>query len=278
MGAGFFSEPAASLGYPRGMRVGLVGLLASFALVGGVRAQAPVEALPVSEEDDRRARIHFESGRQYFDEGEYERAVDEFTRAFELSHRPPLLMNIANAQERLGRYTEAADLMQQYHDQAEETVPTRDVLARRIANLRARADRVATGQPDPDPLEPDVTHPDTVEPEASGGGRTLGAVISFGLAGVGLVTAGVLGGLALAERNSVADGCGTTRSCTSSDVSKMDGLALGADIGLALAVAGAVAGVLVLVLVDGDDASDAQASVTPWLGREAAGAVLRGSF
>lgn len=263
------------------MRVGLVWLLASFALASGVRAQAPVEAAPVSEEDDRRARIHFESGRQYFDEGEYERAVEEFTRAFELSHRPPLLMNIANAQERLGRYTEAADLMQQYHDQAEETVPARDVLLRRIANLRSRAERVAAGQPEveePEETETRATNPDAVEPEPSGGGRTLGAVISFSVAGVGLVTAGVLGGLALAERNSIADGCGATRSCRSSDVSKMDGLALGSDIGLALAVAGAVAGVLVLVLVDGDDASDTQASVTPWLGRDAAGAVLRGSF
>lgn len=272
------------------MRVGFVWVLASLAFVGGAHAQAPAETqvsetVQVSEEDDRRARIHFESGRQYFDEGEYERAVDEFTRAFELSHRPALLMNIANAQERLGRYTEAADLMQQYHDQAEDTVPTRDVLVRRIANLRARAERVAAGQPEPD-VEPEeetattqATNPDAVEPEPSGGGRVLGAAISFGVAGVGLVTAGVLGGLALAERSSVEDGCGATRSCTSSEVGKMDGLALGADIGLALAVAGAVAGVLVLVLVDGDDASDAaQASVAPWIGREAAGAVLRGSF
>ncbi|MEZ4253043.1 MAG: hypothetical protein R3B99_32955 [Polyangiales bacterium] len=91
------------------------------------------------EDDDRRARVHFESGRQYFDEGEYERAVEEFTRAYELSGRPALLMNVASGLERLGRYAEAADRMQAYHDQAEDTVPTREVLARRIANLRERA-------------------------------------------------------------------------------------------------------------------------------------------
>ncbi|MEZ4252062.1 MAG: tetratricopeptide repeat protein [Polyangiales bacterium] len=267
------------------MRVGLVWLLAFHGLVGAVQAQtdesAPTEA--TSEADDRRARIHFESGRQYFDEGEYERAVEEFTRAYELSHRPPLLMNIASGLERLGRYGEAADRMQAYHDQAEDTVPTRDVLLRRIANLRERAAR-AEAEAEPDvrnPVNPADPEPGELPPPAppsSSNGRILGAAISFGVAGAGLVTFGVLGGMALGERSSVEDGCGATRSCSSSDVSKMDGLALGADLGLAIAAAGAVAGVLVLVLMDSNDDEGATAAVVPFVGREAGGAVVRGTF
>ena len=175
------------------MRVGLVWLLAFHGLVGVVQAQtdesAPTEA--TNEADDRRARIHFESGRQYFDEGEYERAVEEFTRAYELSHRPPLLMNIASGLERLGRYGEAADRMQAYHDQAEDTVPTRDVLLRRIANLRERAARAeAEAQADvrnpENPADPEPGELPPPAPASRSNGRILGAAISFGVAGAGL--------------------------------------------------------------------------------------------
>lgn len=305
--------------------VALVGLLALHGIVGRARAQtgesASVEGATTversgteREDDDRRARVHFESGRQYFDEGEYERAVEEFTRAYELSERPVLLMNVAFGLERLGRYAEAADRMQAYCDQAQDTVPTREVLARRIANLRERAARVEaearararlghptrastdrpthhpTGSPTGSltghtPDEPSL--PSSVDSSLSlprvsgpdrGRGRRLGAGLSFAVAGAGLVAFGVLGSLALGERASVEEGCGEARACSSRAVRRMDRLALGADLGLAVAAAGVVAGVSVLVWMAPVEGDEPRAALVPFLGRESGGALVRGRF
>ncbi len=283
---------------PRGWTAGLVAWwLVAQGLVGSAHAQTDAPATTEREDDDRRARVHFESGRQYFDEGEYERAVEEFSRAYELSGRPALLMNVASGLERLGRYREAADRMQAYYDQAEDTVPTRDVLARRIANLRERAASAeaaarepsdapapsssldASGAPAPTSSPDPSSGPPPVEAGVERGrGRLLGAGISFGVAGAGLVAFGVLGGLALAERNAIEGGCGATRSCSSREVSRLDGLALGADLGLAVAAAGVVAGVLVLVWMAPEDRDEARAVVVPFLGGEGGGALVRGRF
>ena len=46
-----------------------------------------------SAENDERARTHFESGRSYFSEGAYERALQEFLQAYELSPRTPMLFS-----------------------------------------------------------------------------------------------------------------------------------------------------------------------------------------
>jgi tetratricopeptide (TPR) repeat protein len=237
--------------------------LASFALVSSATAQ---DAAP---EDDERARIHFESGRAHFEEGAYERAIEEFESAYELSHRPELLMNIASAHERLGRWGEAADFMERYLRDATE-VENRDALERRIANLRARASGGDTGTgEDPDPAP-------------TGGGsdaRTIGAVVAFGTAGAGLAAFGIFGGLALGERSSLESGCGAARECDDGDVSGLRTLSLVADIGLVVAGVGAVAGVLVLLLVGdggGGETDAASTRVSPWLGPEGGGLSVSG--
>ena len=56
-----------------------------------------------------------------------------------------------------------------------------------------------------------------------------------------MVLAATFGPLALRERGRIEDGCGADRSCTSGQVQRMDGFALGADIGLGVAVVGATA-------------------------------------
>ncbi|MCB9621209.1 MAG: hypothetical protein H6721_31235 [Sandaracinus sp.] len=278
-------------------QVGVLTLLTLHGIVGGVAAQTgetePAASTTTvdhsateSEQDDRRARVHFESGRQYFDEGEYERAVEEFTRAYELSGRPALLMNVASGLERLGRHGEAADRMQAYHDQAEDTVPTRDVLVRRIANLRERAASMEVSARDTPPSEASPTvdsrrpppRVSPVEEPARRNARRLGVAISFGVAGAGLVTFDVLGGLAWAERSAVDEGCGATRGCSPNDVKRMDRLALGADLGLGIAAAGATAGVLVVLLVSARDDDEPRVVVVPFVGHESGGALVRGRF
>jgi tetratricopeptide (TPR) repeat protein len=212
-------------------------------------------------EDEARARIHFEAGRSYFEEGAYEQAADEFQRAHALSGHAELLMNTASSLERLGRWAEAADLMERYLADADQ-VDNRPALERRIENLRRRA----AG-------EVGVT-------DEGGGisGRTLGAAISFGVGGAGLALFGVLGALALAEHASLEDGCGATTSCGDAEVSGLRALNLGADIGLGVAALGAIAGVLVLLLVSDDNGSDDVAGVSPWFAPDGAGVTVRGAL
>ncbi|MBZ0120522.1 MAG: tetratricopeptide repeat protein, partial [Sandaracinaceae bacterium] len=107
----------------------------------------PLTALG-QDSDNERARVHFSSGRSYFDEGNYERALEEFQQAYALSPLPLMLFNIGTTQERLGMLREAADTFERFLREVPDA-DNRDVLTRRIANLRSRADRVAAGHADP---------------------------------------------------------------------------------------------------------------------------------
>lgn len=257
------------------MRLVAFGLLLSTCWV-----TTPALAQDAAEGDeDRRGRIHFEAGRSYFTEGDYERAEEEFRRAHELSGHPELLMNIANSLERLGRWDEAADFMERFASEAED-VSDRPSLERRIENLRRRARGEAVEvEDDIDPVQDDPDAADAAD-EGGGSAKILGASISFGLAGAGLVTFAILGGLAVAERGSLEDGCGMTTSCNDDDVSGLRALSLGADIGLIVAGVGAVAGLLVLLLVDGSDneAEATSARIAPWFGPTGGGVAVEGAL
>jgi tetratricopeptide (TPR) repeat protein len=63
---------------------------------------------------DEQARAHFEAGVSYLDDGDYDLAVREFTRAYELSHRAGLLYNLYVAHERSSHLAEAIDYLSRY--------------------------------------------------------------------------------------------------------------------------------------------------------------------
>jgi tetratricopeptide (TPR) repeat protein len=199
-----------------------------------------------AEEGDEAARVHFQSGTRYFDRGEYEAAIREFTAAFELSGRPQLLYNLYLAHERLGQIREAAETLAAYLDQVEEVegrarLEARlETLRRRVAKLDAEEAAARAGEGEP-----------ATEPRR--GGMPLPALVSFGAAGAGFVTFAVAGGLALAEDSSLADRCGANagRTCTPSDLDKLGRRTTAADVGIAVTAVGAAAGlVLYFVLRD----------------------------
>jgi hypothetical protein len=237
-------------------------LFAAILLMG-----SSASAQEVDPEVDERARVHFESGRVHFEDGAYERAEEEFRSAYQLSHRPELLMNIATSVERLGRYAEAADLIEQFLADAAD-VPNRESLERRVANLRARAAGTAD---DVQPVEERVASADGTSV------RTIGAIAAFGVAGAGVATFAILGGLALAERGGLEDGCGMDSTCGDDEVGGLRGLSLGADISLVVAGVAAVTGVLVLLLVK-DGASPEHAALAPWVGTDGAGVAYARRF
>lgn len=232
--------------------------------------------------DDERARLHFEAGRAYFEEGSYEQALTEFTRAYELSHRSVLLVNIANVEERLAHYAQAADALETFlsTDALAAEDPERITIQRRITNLRERAARAAAETPPPDITPPPDTTPPP-PPRSSEPPLLVPSLVAFGVGGASLIAWGILGGLALAEQGSVSSGCGATRSCTPDQVRAMDDLALGADIAMVIGLVGVAAGtVLILIPASGpSEQPTSTAMITPFTdGRTTIGLSALGSF
>lgn len=86
-----------------------------------VAAQAQSEAPPARagrEADDARARELYVIGDEFYANGRYEAAEEAFAEAYRLSGRPLLLFNLANAQERSGRWPEAAQNLRRYREHA----------------------------------------------------------------------------------------------------------------------------------------------------------------
>ena len=252
--------------------------LCSLLVAGLVLASAPASA-----QDDERARLHFESGRAYFEEGAYERALQEFTQSYELSNRTGLLFNIGTTQERLGLYAEAATSFETYLQRTPD-MPDRAVLERRIANNRARAARGDRADPEPsdEPTEPAVEETSTTTPAPSGGGGDgliLGGAVALAVAGAAAVTFAIVGGLALAEQSAIESGCFQMRNCTPDDVAAMDAFALGADVTWPIAlVAGAAGGVLLALGMSAGGDGRASVTVVPVVTAAGAAVCAGGSF
>lgn len=146
-----------------------------------------------SSTDDERARELYENGAILYEEGRYEDAVAAWQEAYRISQRPQLLFNIANAEERLGRYSEALDHLNRYR--AFAAADERDTLDRRIANLERRlAEQPVT--PTPTPVSPEPKRHVPVVP-----------VVLFSLGGASAITGGVFAGLANNARGEAADLC-----------------------------------------------------------------------
>ena len=249
--------------------------------------------------DDELARVHFEAGSSYYDRGEYERAISEFERSYELSQRPTLFYNLSLAHQQLGQSREAADYLGRYLSEV-ENVPNRANLERRLQNLRNRISSETTSPqpntsdastvpatpppdvaPPPPPPEvnttPAMTTPPATAETSDGGGVPLGSIVAFSAAGAGLVMMATFGLLAISEQSSIEDGCGATQSCSSDDVSTMDTFALLSDLGLGMAVVGTGLGLLFLFVQDDGERSP-QANLSPWLSPNGGGLTLGGTL
>jgi tetratricopeptide (TPR) repeat protein len=112
-----------------------VSVMLALLLTGaGARAEEPIA--PESSSDEY-ARELYLRGESAYQEGNYEQAISALTRAYELSPRPALLYDLANAFERLGRYEEAASMLERYAADAPEQ--QREPVRKRIASLQSRA-------------------------------------------------------------------------------------------------------------------------------------------
>lgn len=237
-------------------------LATSTGLAQEAAADASEEASsPARDEASERGRLHFQAAASHYDAGDYEDALREFERAYELSHKPELFYNFSLCHQQLGQLEDAIMYLERYLIEDDE-ISNRANLERRLTNLRERHAR-----------EGGATE-STQSP-----GPPVAALVAFSVAGAGLVTLAVAGPLALSAKSDLQEmPCAATSEC---DASTLRTRAVVADIGLGLLVAGAAAGVILLFVGRGspEDAEGAsQTRVLPWASHERAGVSVRRSF
>ncbi|AKF03580.1 hypothetical protein DB32_000729 [Sandaracinus amylolyticus] len=228
---------------------------------------------------DEQARTHFESGRLYFERGEYDAALREFEAAYELSHRTQLLYNIYLTLERLGRPGDAADRLEAFVAASTELdAEARANFETRIANLRERAAELAREDEARAARERETT---PITPPPDEGIGTLGVIGIAGLAagGASLLVFAITGGLAAAEDSSLADSCGENagRTCTEDDVSTLRTLTTTADVTLAIGLVLAAAGGTLLA-IDLATTEEAPVAIAPMIGPSVAGVQIGGAL
>lgn len=244
-------------------------LSTSLCLLLAFTATAAAQVEPTAEEAAAldRGRLHFQAGASHYDAGDYQDALREFERAYEISQKAELFYNFSLCYQQLGELDEAVSYLDRYLSEVEE-IPNRDNLQRRLENLREREVETETGGGETGGGE---THPPPPTRRIS-----PVAIAGFAVAGAGLVTLAVAGGLALSEKGNLEDaGCATSRAC---DAGSLRTRALVADIGLGLAVVGAALGVVFLFVGGGEDADEDVARLSPWGMPGGGGASVEGRF
>ena len=253
---------------PRCLAAKLLVLLAVWGWAPGAAAQpangksGPATSLT----DDERARELYLRGDRLYSEGEYKGAIRAFEKAYELSKRPALLFNLANAYERLGRYEAALKALQDF-------LPTaggrKKAVCKRIASLERRIEELSKddgkpkSEPPPEP-EPEPEPKPKPSPDPEPEGPQVIPIVGYVLLGLGAVGLGLGIGFAV-DATSARDQAETLcpesaglRLCPPEAQETIDrdtASSLAADISFGVGAAAAAAG-LVMVLVSLGSGSD----------------------
>lgn len=136
---------------------GALALFISAAVLGTPSRPAYAQTEEPTSPTDAEARANFEAGVVAYNDGRVSDALGYFQRAYDLSHRPELLFNVATAHERLRHDAEAIAAYQGYLDQVPDA-PNRRFVEERIAFLR-QASTTPTG-PSAEPVTAVVPTPE----------------------------------------------------------------------------------------------------------------------
>jgi hypothetical protein len=216
------------------------------------------------ESADDLARRHFESGRAYLQESDNDNALKAFQKAYELSKRPAILLNIATVEERMGHLNAAIDTLQRYLKEEPKGEHV-DTVRLRISNLQKRlseqpaptpaastptAEQPALAKPPPaagHPAAPPPPEQNTSAPAPKIESRPnrIPAYVLVGLGGASTVGAVVTGVLANAQYNDKKSSC--SPNCTDSELKSGRTLALTSTILTVVAVAAGGTGIVLLL-------------------------------
>lgn len=221
----------------------------------------------LAQDDDAQALALYEEGVAAYTEGRYEEAARAFGAAHELSPRPLLLYNLANAHERLGHSAQAVEALEAYLPHA--PIDERAVIETRIANLRLRVERESApdGEDGGEVTDEPPVGPGETETRTDSSGLLVPGVI-VASAGVALLAVGTaLGVLALDARSQVQDASDplcvmsadrlVCQGAADAIIANEGTYALVADIGLIGGGVITAAGlVLVILALTGDDSGE----------------------
>ena len=193
-----------------------------------------------AQSSDEDARRHFEAGVSYFNTSEYEDALREFQRAYQLSEpakQAAILRNIAAVYERMGNLDKTIETLERYLEADPET-PERATVELRIKNLKERlaeqqepdagappppattAPATTTAPPPPPPTSTGKPPPPSEEPSYTA------AYVSWGIGGAAALGAVITGVLANQQYNDKEDTCGNTPAgCSDDDVGGIETMA-----------------------------------------------------
>jgi tetratricopeptide (TPR) repeat protein len=214
---------------------------------------------------DDLARRHFDSGVAYLEESDYDNALKAFQKAYELSKRPEILLNIATVHERQGALPSAVAALKGYLEaspqgQHVETVKLRiqNLEKRLLEQDKAKAAEsgpAPTAAPPPPapakpapaalPTKPPAKAPSKAEP------NRLPAFISLGVGGVLAGASLATGLIAKAKYDDAKSSC--AKHCSDSQLSGSRTFALTSTVLTGAAVAGVGLGVALLLITGGDN-------------------------
>ena len=279
--------------------------VAAGTLFSGHTAQAE----PSSASDVELAKRHFDLGRVYYDQADYDKALTAFEEAYRLSQKPALLFNIGRCHEAAGRLEKAID---HYTRFMRDTGRKDANLRARIRNLKRRlkrrrqreqpkalappppppkaqpkrsepkpAPRVSSTSPQAKPPQTNLAEPgpSTANAEQRWGLRQWAGWGLVGLGGASVVTSVILGVLAKRKADRIEEAYAVGRydwSAIQHFESSGEALEVGQIVFLALGIAATAGGTACLLFWP--NAERAPAAISPLAGPDHVGVMGRFSF
>ncbi len=212
---------------------------------------------------DELARRHFDSGVAYLEESDYDNALKAFQKAYDLSKRPEILLNLATVHERRSDLGSAVAALKGYLEAAPQGQHVETVKLR-IQNLEKRlqqqdqaaASAAAPAPPPPTPAEKPApaakaaTEP-TSQPHGKSPPNRMPAFISLGVGGVLAGASLATGLIANSKYDDAKASCG--HQCRDSQVSGSRAFAITSTVLTGAAVLGVGLGVALLLTTPSDD-------------------------
>lgn len=212
-------------------------------------------ALAQSTSDDL-ARRHFDSGVAYLEESDYENALKAFEKAYELSKRPEILLNLATVHERQSDLPAAVASLKAYLEASPQGEHVETVKLR-VQNLEKRIQEQEAAKPPapapaPTPAPAPAPAPEKVPspPLPKAEPNRVPAYIALGIGGALGGAALVTGILAKSKYDDAEGGCSPT--CSDDELSSSRTLAITSTVLTGAAVLGVGLGVALLLTTESE--------------------------
>ncbi len=272
-------------------RASLVGSLCAVALVVTPAAPAlaqprrPPAAKPDAKTNE--AKKLFDDGAAAYTQGNYEAAIEAWSKAYEISKKPLIFESIANAYERLGEAKKAREYLSKWRDVAPKD--EQDLLDARIKNLDARVIRdeeLETARK----VEAEKSGRAEQErnrqrkPESSSGGTSAPGVVLLGVGGAAVAVGVTLDIIAGIRRPAADTACRTVSGAQICKASSRDAiassntLALAGDILWIVGAAAAVGGAALIITHKPPPSREGTPPTATWIAPAGAGFMAGHSF